>query len=551
MAALTFSGVLTRLTEWVLVVLAALVALVALALTAIAATAARAAEPLELTLESSRDVCTANTQTELSWTISGGQPPYTLSIDGEPVDPESGSLRVNCGPLPVDLEGNTLSTGTKTFSASVTDSYSDPQTETASVELDLAEPLPAPSWIGHYHFGDASVAVAWPEVAYDADETRRPLYLIRYRAVGALDWTYEPAGGAETSLRPAIGAHEVSVAAQRHFLEDESPDALSWSTLHTFARVVAPANVTAAATHDTVTVSWDGQPYGAARGWVRITASNGRLVKRFERPDTDGRQSVTFEHVLPDTTFRVEVQMEVTESDVGLSVTEVTTEPAPSDWTPLPTGPANLSVTATASSITVEWDLPHPDVPKAFWAIIQGAETGVVVANTWSKGDPGEWTTRGDYHWIKPATTYRVTVVHFALPRASEEVTITTPASDPPVPAANRQPSTEILGNEALGVAAFAAASERPPFALRWPIKVDTEHARTDDTLQGRTTNADDQTGLDIVWRRNTPGASRQLLLAPASSRVLGTTDMLTELSWTTCAAAGGTSIHQLGGTSC
>ena len=416
--------------------------------------------PLLLSLTSSRALCTANTLTELSWTISGGQPPYTLSIDGEPVDPESGPLQVNCGPLPVDLEGNRLSTGTKTFSASVTDSYSDPQTETASVELDLAEPLPAPSWIGHYHFGDASVAVAWPEVAYDADETRRPLYLIRYRAVGALDWTYEPAGGAETSLRPAIGAHEVSVAAQRHFLEDESPDALSWSPPYTFARVVAPANVTAVATHDTVTVSWDGQPYSAERGSVWLIASNGRLRKGFERPDTNGRQSVTFEHVLPDTTFRVEVQMEVTESNVGLSVTEVTMEPAPSDWTPIPTGPANLSVTATASSITVEWDLPHPDAPKPYHAYIQDAETDVVVSYTSSSGDPGEWTTRGDYHWIKPATTYRVTVVHFALPRASEEVTITTPASDPPVPAANRQPSTEILGNEALGVAALAAASE-------------------------------------------------------------------------------------------
>ena len=42
--------------------------------------------PLTLELGSSRELCTANTLTELSWTIAGGRPPYTLSIDGQAVD---------------------------------------------------------------------------------------------------------------------------------------------------------------------------------------------------------------------------------------------------------------------------------------------------------------------------------------------------------------------------------------------------------------------------------------------------------------------------------
>ena len=41
--------------------------------------------PLTLALTSSRELCTANTLTELSWQIAGGQPPYTLTIDGETV----------------------------------------------------------------------------------------------------------------------------------------------------------------------------------------------------------------------------------------------------------------------------------------------------------------------------------------------------------------------------------------------------------------------------------------------------------------------------------
>ena len=67
--------------------------------------AAAQADPLTLELTSSRDLCTANTLTELSWTIAGGRPPYTLSIDGETVDAESESYRVNCGAIPADPMG--------------------------------------------------------------------------------------------------------------------------------------------------------------------------------------------------------------------------------------------------------------------------------------------------------------------------------------------------------------------------------------------------------------------------------------------------------------
>ncbi len=81
-------------------------------------------QPLSLELTSSRQLCTAGALTELSWTISGGQPPYTLTIDGRTVDAKADSHRVNCGPLKVDpLTSEPLIDQFKTFQALVTDEH--------------------------------------------------------------------------------------------------------------------------------------------------------------------------------------------------------------------------------------------------------------------------------------------------------------------------------------------------------------------------------------------------------------------------------------------
>ena len=115
--------------------------------------------PLTLELTSSRELCTAGTLTELSWNITGGKPPYTLTIDGETVDAEAESRKVNCGPIPTDpVTGESSSNPTKTFSASVVDSRG----EVAAAEI----------WV-------ALTALAYP------DETR----ILRYE-------THDPTGAA-------------------------------------------------------------------------------------------------------------------------------------------------------------------------------------------------------------------------------------------------------------------------------------------------------------------------------------------------------------------
>ena len=82
-----------------------------------------ASPPLHLELESSRNLCTAGTLTEVSWQISGGSAPYALSIENSTVDVSADNVRINCGALPTDpLMGELLARQTKTFHASVSDS---------------------------------------------------------------------------------------------------------------------------------------------------------------------------------------------------------------------------------------------------------------------------------------------------------------------------------------------------------------------------------------------------------------------------------------------
>ena len=99
-----------------------------------------AAQPrFALWLTSSRELCTAGTLTEISWQISGGAPPYTLSIDGESTDPATENIRINCGPLPTDpLTGKLIARQTKTFHASVSDSRG--VTTSASTTVTLTTP---------------------------------------------------------------------------------------------------------------------------------------------------------------------------------------------------------------------------------------------------------------------------------------------------------------------------------------------------------------------------------------------------------------------------
>ena len=146
------------------------------------------------------DLCTANTLTELSWTIAGGRPPYTLTIDGETVDANAESHRANCGAIPADPMGPLPgTTPAKTFRASITDSQATPVTATDAVQVELAEALPAPTGI---EIASLSVVIG-VQVDAEAGAGRGRFLAGKISAARAVPRAAPPAGRRLVDIRAA------------------------------------------------------------------------------------------------------------------------------------------------------------------------------------------------------------------------------------------------------------------------------------------------------------------------------------------------------------
>ena len=401
--------------------------------------------PLTFELTSSRDLCTANTLTELSWTISGGRPPYTLSIDGQTVDANAESHRANCGPLIMDPQTEEpLPNQTKTFSASVTDSPPISDTATATTLVELAPPLPKPSYL--FFLPEVGRVEAWWEQVKGAGSQFPPeafegyaappanAFLVRWRAHGTSAWRHvvgKPSRSSDAAhdwQRPGRGIFEMQVAAMRHPLEETIPTALSWSDLLTYSEFVAPENVTVSATHDTVTVSWDRQPY-TGYGYVSLTRGSTEWTEReFDDTAETGRWQVTFRHLPPDSEYEVEVVKWTYEAEAG-TVATVRTTAAPSDFQPLSRGARNVTTTVTHDripEITIRWDEPFAGAEPRYLLQVFEAATGAEVDWHWLTEKPFVYTARGKVGRLKPGTTYRIEILHLAIPDVRVSIEATT-----------------------------------------------------------------------------------------------------------------------------
>ena len=405
--------------------------------------------PLTLELTNSRDLCTANTLTELSWTIAGGVPPYTLTIDGETVDAKADSHRVNCGPLTMDpLTEDPLPNQTRTLTAIVTDSQTRPATSASTVNVELAPALPAFVTAGQqvvWHFGITAEWFTEPAPSYRGSYDA---VLARWREAGTETWLYEVFepwryGPYAYTAAPGIQGlgrgtqHEVAVAALRDPLESHTPQALNWTVSERVTTSTYLANVEVTTTHDTITAQWDSQPSVARWGAVLSTSSgfaNG-LVENATVAGDDGsaptRHQVTFRHLPPDTEFELKVigPVFIAERDDYSLRRTVRTRPAPeTGYTPLRRGPQNLRATATATTITVTWDPPHPDANDhyrvhLFYPDRVTPVTKSVYQTPWAVTFGSSEANRS---FIDPDTTFRIVVVHWDVIDARAETTVTT-----------------------------------------------------------------------------------------------------------------------------
>ena len=447
---------------------------------------------LRLELGSSRELCTAGTLTEVSWGISGGTPPYALQVEGVSVDAGADNVRINCGALSeAEAADGEAALAAKWITAVVTDARG--VRREAALDVPRARALPAPTGLSYgANVGYAYTTWDWVEGAGSQSPERREYpdnphsttlrdqYLVRYRAAGGAEWQH---AAWATSSGPNVwetigpGVHEMQVAAIRHSLESETPSALRWSETLRYAYGVAPANPTISTTATTVTVSWDAQPY-AGVGEITLAGPNGSRTRIFTEPIEPGRHSVTFSNVPPATSYELVIDKS-TPSSLARGWTTLTarTDAPPAGWTANPTGPQNVTISTSGNEITVTWTSPYPGAPNRYDVVITEESTGALVDIIWVTDTTRQWSTRGIFRPIRRGGTYRVRVTHVDLITASVYKTVTVPAStasgaedaestDPPVPP----------------IGSFF------PF---WPLRLNADHAYTDDPFEWRVGNTD------------------------------------------------------------
>ena len=419
--------------------------------------------PLHLTLESSRELCTAGTPTKISWEIAGGTPPYTLSVEGETVDADADNVRVICGARAEPPAADDDALEPKRVTATVTDSRG--VQRQASLDVARARPLPAPTATARVWPNPNAIGFEWPGARGSAPCDVEEPFAVRWRRRGATEWShnlYQSSSHDTCKVRlPIRGleegvAYEASIAALRDPIELNNPEALQWTRAAQGTTVTTPSGVTVNATHNSVTVRWNQQP-SAYWYTVSLAGPNGGLGTQLARDlnefawraTANGIHEVVFRHLPPATAFTVYVGIPTDVHDKRLSTkTQVQTKAAPADWTPLPRGAQNVRASATADSITVRWDAPFVGADDRY---------KVVVYHPRYPSKPlFKWVYRNEFSQggLEPGVTYRVIIEHGGVVKAPKEIQVTTIAETPgkarqaPPPFewwANGRPTTPLL----------------------------------------------------------------------------------------------------------
>ena len=436
--------------------------------------------PLVLTLTAERAQCTEATLNPVTWTVTGGTPPYTVTVDGETAPADATSANATCGTLPDYGIWLPVTEAPGTITATVTDATGAPAT--ASAAYTIVPPLPAPTGLAHdalrtdilVRWEDVPVAASAPSATPDCP---CPLYLLRWRPAGTGAWT--------TVLQPVTmhsrpgDAHDIfaglregtaytwAVAALREAIEQETPTALNWSAPVTVTTVAPATGVQATATHNTITVTWD--PQSAAKGFsIRVRGPRGSSGQGFT-PDGTTPHRVVFHHLPPGTEYSVEVWVDAVYQS---PVTEITvrTTAAPPDWTPLPRGPQNLRTAVTHNSVTVDWDAPYVGANDVYHVTLV-PPAGLTQRVTVHSG-----VTAHTFTGLTSATTYKVFVRHADIVGGRVEASIATVAA--PTESARQTTSPVPMCIEYL-VGSLVCTT---PFEFHWPLVHDDPPPAADAT---------------------------------------------------------------------
>ena len=238
-------------------------------------------EPLTLALRMASVPCVEPTSLRLSWRITGGAPPYTLTVDGQAVSTRFGIAWVNCGLLPTDPQPCDPEPKLhQTFKAVATDSRG----VTAEDELHIAVAEPPqrakPGAVLPGASGGAAVQLGWTAVT---EGSAVCAYELRYQAA---DWEADSWPDSWTAISETIGDGETEYRhsdldpARRYRYQLRALNNLGagdWSRAFPEAgvRPNAPALTARTAASGSVALSWVPGASGALRWEYRQRSADG------------------------------------------------------------------------------------------------------------------------------------------------------------------------------------------------------------------------------------------------------------------------------------
>ena len=272
-------------------------------------------EPLALELYMTSVPCAEPTGRTMRWRISGGVPPHTVTVDGQPVNTRFGVAWVNCGLLPTDPSPCDPEPKLhQTFKAVVTDSRG--VTAEAELQVPVVEsprrPKPGAVLLPSASSGSA-VRLGWTAVAEGSEVCA---YELRYQATDwdAASWpemwtaiseTVEDGGTEYLHSGLDVGRrYRYQVRARNNIGAGE------WSRAFPEAgvRPGAPALAARTAASGSVTLSWVHGAAGATRWEYRQRPNGGSWGDWARIADSDAR---TADHAVTGLTEDARYQFQV------------------------------------------------------------------------------------------------------------------------------------------------------------------------------------------------------------------------------------------------
>ena len=220
-----------------------------------------------------RGSCTAGTDMEVEWAVTGGRGPYRVEIAEASGEGERGAVRIKCGPAPQGGGGGLLGYAPRMVRGTVTDSAG----ARAEAELRLlAGPPLAPPRVEAPKTSHGGFYVPFWIRASRIDYPSWRVAM-RWRAAGGTEWSYNVDGianGPWEDLGWANGwvntsgmlsdatVFETQVARVRDSREIEHPEALAWTEIAKVTTASEPVGLVAESTHDSISLSWGPQVEG-------------------------------------------------------------------------------------------------------------------------------------------------------------------------------------------------------------------------------------------------------------------------------------------------